>query len=314
MVRALAGARDAGSVAEAIFRVEDELLAAECEQPGVSFARVLRDPKLPLIYDVNGLRDVRGRPDFDELLGALEKACGRGANRHLRLVAREPSTVAHLDSLLLPRGFGRQACIAMALGGRAPSLPIPKGLEIFLVDPDDARMIAAIAYSQDQVRREELWYSPEVSRQMDVLAMRQVQAGAEFLAAATSRGEVVGSLLLRVCDGIDIPSEPEASGRQRRPSRRALVNDMLPTRPGARSPLARSSRGGVGFIADVGTTPAYRRRGVASALVAAAAGLAEKRGCEIVGLTARRDGSPRRIYANLGFENVGESVDWLRIS
>lgn len=70
--------------------------------------------------------------------------------------------------------------------------------------------------------------------------------------------------------------------------------------------------GDVAFIADVGTVPSWRRNGVASALVAAAASLARSRGCSIVGLTARRDDRPRHLYARLGFEVVGESVDWLR--
>ena len=68
----------------------------------------------------------------------------------------------------------------------------------------------------------------------------------------------------------------------------------------------------LGFIADVGTDPAWRRQGIASGLVAAASSLAQERGCTQVALTARRDDKPRDLYARLGFEVVGESVDWLR--
>jgi ribosomal protein S18 acetylase RimI-like enzyme len=71
-------------------------------------------------------------------------------------------------------------------------------------------------------------------------------------------------------------------------------------------------RDGIGFVADVGTAPSYRRAGVATALVAAAASLAQGRGNSLVALTARRDDKPRQLYARLGFEVIGESVDWLR--
>lgn len=269
MVNARAGEPMAAGIAEAIFRAEDDLLSVGCQVSRVPFAYVLRDPRLPLIYDVNGLRDVRGRPTLEDLRAACEGP-GTGLARHLRLVARDPETVRHLDALLLPRGFTRQVCVAMALAGPTPSPPVPAELEIVLVDPRDEGLLEAVAAGQDLVRREEAWYGAEVSRQMDVLALRQMRAGgAEFLAAVSPRGEVAGSLLLR-CDR------------------------------------------DVGFIADVGTAPRQRRRGVASALVAAAAAVARDRGCATVGLTARRDGRPRRIYDALGFETVGESVDWLR--
>jgi ribosomal protein S18 acetylase RimI-like enzyme len=70
--------------------------------------------------------------------------------------------------------------------------------------------------------------------------------------------------------------------------------------------------GDVAFIADVGTAPRWRRRGIASALISAAAALSQERGATVVGLTARRDEPPRRIYEALGFAATGESIDWLR--
>lgn len=270
MVSVLAGELDSSRLAEAILRAEDELLAVGSEVRWISFARVLRDPSLPLIYDVNGLRDVRGAPTFKELAQAIEGPAGRNRGRHWRLVARDPATVQHLDELLLPRGFSRQVCVAMALRKPAPSLPVPAGIGLVLASPDDDSLLRAICDSQDLVRRDEIWYGVEVSRQMDALALRQMrEGGAEFLAARKADGEVVSSLLLRCRDG-------------------------------------------VGFIADVGTSPTWRRRGLASALVAAAAALAQERGCAAVGLTARRGGAPSRIYSDIGFEIVGESVDWLR--
>lgn len=262
------GDPEAEALAEKILHAEDELLAIGCEQTPAPFARVLRDRSLPLIYDVNGLRDVRGTPSFQELAQVAGVAGGR--SHHWRLVARDPATVRHLDSLLLPRGFMRQVCVAMALRGEPQPSPLPSGIELALVAPEDSTLLRGISASQDLVRREEIWYGAEVSRQMDALALRQMrEGGAEFLAARNDGGTVVGSLLLR-CSG------------------------------------------GVGFIADVGTSPAFRRRGIASALVTAAASVARSRGIRTVGLTARREGAPRRIYADLGFEVVGESIDWLR--
>jgi len=270
MVSVRVGQLEVSELAEAILQAEDDLLAVGCEVEPVPFARVLRDRTLSLIYDVNGLRNVRGKPTLQELTRAVEGSAGRKRDNHWRLVARDPATIQHLDALLLPRGFSRQVCVAMALHGEAPKVAVPKGLELVLAAPDDEDLLAAISHGQDLVRRDEIWYGVEVSRQMERLALRQMREGrAEFLAARTPEGEVVGSLLLR-CDQ------------------------------------------GVGFIADVGTVPSWRRRGIASALVAAASALARMRGFSIVGLTARRDGSPRRIYADLGFITVGESVDWLR--
>ncbi|AKU90504.1 hypothetical protein AKJ08_0891 [Vulgatibacter incomptus] len=262
--------QNARDVSDSILRTEDELLALGCEELALPYARALRDRRLPLIYDVNGIRDVRGTPAFSELADAFRWVTSRGGPRHCRLVSRDADTIVHLDELLLPRGYGRQVCISMALTRPVPDISPPRGLRIVVANGDDDRLLDGIAHCQDLVRREELWYGPEVSRQMDAMAFRQMRlGGAEFLAATTRNGEVVASLLLWCRDD-------------------------------------------VGFIADVGTAPAYRRRGVASSLVAAAAALATERGCSVVGLTARRDDTPRRIYEALGFEPMGVSVDWLR--
>jgi ribosomal protein S18 acetylase RimI-like enzyme len=269
MVRMLA-ARNEAEVAEAIFAVEDELLALGCRRQRLPYGDALIDAVHPSIYDVNTLRAVWGRPSWAELESGWAVIKRASGCRHRRLVARDPDTVRHLDELLLPRSFARQVCVAMALHARAPSRQLPDGLTLHLVDADDAHMLAAVARCQDRVRRDEPWYSPDVSVQMDEMAERQLREGnAEFLAALDSAGTVASALLLFCRDGI-------------------------------------------GFIADVGTAPSYRRSGLATALVAAASSLAQGRGCPLVALTARRDDRPRQLYARLGFEVVGESVDWLR--
>jgi GNAT superfamily N-acetyltransferase len=257
-------------LAELILAAEDELLVAGCREVPLPWGRLLVDPSHPSIYDVNCIRDARGGFTTVELEAGFARVMAESGCRHRRVASREPATVLRLDAYLLPRSFSRQICVAMAHLGEVRPTPVPRGLELVLVDSDDDRLVDGVCACQDLVRREEPWYSREVSRQMDDLALRQVRrGGAEFLAAVTRRDEVVGSLLLRRAHGL-------------------------------------------GFIADVGTVPAERGRGVASALVAAATSLAHGADCLAVGLTARRDDDPRRIYERLGYRVVGETVDWLR--
>lgn len=264
--------REVDPIADAVLQTEDDFLSIGCEEIRFPFGRVLRDPRHPLIYDVNCLRAVVGRPSLDEIWAAFRKIGGGRSTRYQRVVSRDPATIRWLDELLLPRGFARQVCVAMANRGSVPSAPVPKGYELHLVDRDDSDLIEKVCASQDSVRRKELWYGSVVSTQMDEMALRQMRlGGAEFLAAVTRSGRVAGSLLLWC-------------------------------------------RGEVGFIADVGTVPSHRRKGVASALVAAATAVAREKGCSLVALTARRDDAPRRIYEKLDFAVVGESVDWVRPS
>lgn len=260
---------DTPELAETILAAEDELLASACTEVTTAWGRILIDAAHPSIYDVNCIRDARGPFTPAELEAAFARVMAESGCRHRRVASRDPATVRRLDGYLLGLNFTRQVCVAMLHRGTVPAPRIPRGLELVLVDPRDRRLVDGVGACQDLVRREEPWYSREVSRQMDDLALRQVRAGGEFFAAVTRRGEVVGSLLLR---------------RSR----------------------------GIGFIADVGTIPSMRGRGVASALVAAATSFSLGEDCVAVGLTARRDDAPRRIYERLGYVVVGEAVDWLR--
>lgn len=258
--------------AEAALQTEDDFLAIGCEEIKLPFGRLLRDPRHPLIYDVNCLRAVEGRPSQEELWEAFRKIGGGKSTRYQRVLSRNPETIRWLDEMLLPRGFARQVCVAMVHRGPASAVRVPKGYTFHLVDRDDAALVDKVCASQDIVRRKEAWYGSVVSSQMDGMALRQMrEGGAEFLAAVTRSGRVAGSLLLWCKDG-------------------------------------------VGFIADVGTVPSHRRKGVASSLVAAAVAVGREKGCNLVALTARRDDAPRRIYERVGFEVVGESVDWVRPS
>ena len=64
-------------------------------------------------------------------------------------------------------------------------------------------------------------------------------------------------------------------------------------------------RDGVCQIEDLGTVPAHRGRGLARAIVVAAAARGLGEGAEFVYLAAYRDDWPHRWYRRLGFEEVG---------
>lgn len=270
MVGLRARGAGAAALAESIFAAEDDLLAWGCRRERLPWGDAFIDAAHPSIYDVNSLRAVVGAPSFLDLEDGFALVRRDSGCRHKRVVARDPDTVRHLDRQLLTRGYQRQVCVAMALHDTPPARSLPDGMQVFLVDEGDTALLAEVARCQDRVRRDEPWYSPEVSVQMDEMAERQmIEGGARFVAAVDELGSVTGTLLL-------------------------------------------ACTGSLAFIADVGTVPSWRGSGIASALLSAAAGLARAEGCAVVSLTARRDDKPRRLYERLGFEVVGESVDWLR--
>lgn len=62
---------------------------------------------------------------------------------------------------------------------------------------------------------------------------------------------------------------------------------------------------GVAEVCDVGTHPSHRGRGLARAVVTAAARAARGDGADLVVVTADADDWPRQLYARLGFEPLG---------
>jgi len=62
------------------------------------------------------------------------------------------------------------------------------------------------------------------------------------------------------------------------------------------------SLGGVGYLDNVVTMPEFRRRGVATATVTAAARASLASGDRTVFLLAERDGEPQHLYERLGFQ------------
>jgi predicted GNAT family acetyltransferase len=69
----------------------------------------------------------------------------------------------------------------------------------------------------------------------------------------------------------------------------------------------------VAQIEDVNTLEEFRGRGLASAVVLAAARRAEERGCDVVFLIADDDDWPKDLYARLGFEPVSRTWSFVRV-
>lgn len=76
--------------------------------------------------------------------------------------------------------------------------------------------------------------------------------------------------------------------------------------------IAITAPGGFGLVDDVFTTPAERRRGVASAMIAHCVEELRAQGSSTAFLTARVSGDPKRLYARLGFVPVMLARRWVR--
>jgi len=70
--------------------------------------------------------------------------------------------------------------------------------------------------------------------------------------------------------------------------------------------------GSVGQVEDVNTLESARGRGLASAVVLAAAGWTAARGADVVYLVAADDDWPKELYARLGFERVSSTWEFTR--
>jgi predicted GNAT family acetyltransferase len=61
-------------------------------------------------------------------------------------------------------------------------------------------------------------------------------------------------------------------------------------------------------VEEVGTLPSHRNRGYARAVVLAAVAASVAAGHDLTFIGAYADDWPRRLYARLGFEEIGEEV------
>jgi GNAT superfamily N-acetyltransferase len=69
---------------------------------------------------------------------------------------------------------------------------------------------------------------------------------------------------------------------------------------------------GVGLVEDLFTHPEFRRRGIASGLVARAVEDARERGADQVVIGARPEDTPRRMYASMGFRPLCVTRQYLK--
>jgi GNAT superfamily N-acetyltransferase len=66
--------------------------------------------------------------------------------------------------------------------------------------------------------------------------------------------------------------------------------------------------GGTALVDNVGTLRAYRRRGLARAVITAAIDFARAEGCDPIVIPADGDDWPKELYARMGFIPVGDQV------
>jgi GNAT superfamily N-acetyltransferase len=69
---------------------------------------------------------------------------------------------------------------------------------------------------------------------------------------------------------------------------------------------------GLGMVEDLFTLPAFRRRGIATAIIAQAVSHVRSRGAEHVLIGAHATEAPKRLYASLGFKPVCVTRDYFK--
>jgi predicted GNAT family acetyltransferase len=73
-----------------------------------------------------------------------------------------------------------------------------------------------------------------------------------------------------------------------------------------------ASPGGAGMIEDLFTLQSARRRGIATAMIAAFTDRLRSAGCHTIFLGALASEQPKHLYARLGFRPVMLARAWLR--
>ena len=86
------------------------------------------------------------------------------------------------------------------------------------------------------------------------------------------------------------------------------IEDGVPVAYGAYA----AAPNGVGMIEDLFTLPSARRRGIATAMIAAFAERLRARGCRTLFIGALAAERPKHLYARLGFRPVGLARTWVR--
>ena len=137
-------------------------------------------------------------------------------------------------------------------------------------------------------------------------ALREVPAPDGVVIARVVGGADVRRLLEVAAEafGSDAPTDAEVAGHMSRPPRGLLARaGGEPAGAAFRSAIAE----GVSELGGIGVRARFRRRGIAAALTAAAAGDAVAAGAELCFLTPGDDGA-ERVYARAGFARTGTTI------
>jgi GNAT superfamily N-acetyltransferase len=264
--------RPSRATADRIVASEDRLAEAGAEVFILDVGRVVRQPRYPHVFDANLIRHPRlSRHNLDEALERLEaplRAVGAG---HLQISVDDGTLPDVVAADLRRRGFFRDRLLVMVLRGR-PARRRIDAVAIHAV-PTDAPF-EWYADVMDTMSREEVWYTPLLSREIIGSLSTKADAGVMVLHVATLHGRPAGAAGLAVCD--------------------------------------RGAACGVGAIATVGTVPDARHRGVAQSMVVTLADKALRAGCDLVYLVARADDTPKDMYRKLGFDVLYGFDVWLR--
>lgn len=163
----------------------------------------------------------------------------------------------------------------LALGALAPAPAVPERIDVRIVSPEDPDLILA-------------WAVPGVAFNHPGMAIGEASITERDKLAANHDAATIEMLRARL-----------RSGRS-----------VLATASGPNGPLAAGSyqlAGGTAEITGIGVLPATRRRGLAAAVTRALAADALAHGARTVFLSAT-DAAVARIYARLGFREIGTSL------
>lgn len=180
---------------------------------------------------------------------------------------------------------------------RQQELALPRSLEWVVGRPDGVEQVAAAAGLDVELHPLMAADAEELAPFTPELEVRVVRPSDDLVAVETVAQEAFGR-----------PGEGPDPGTL--DQRRARVAEGHPTVVAAfvdGQPVARGGHTAVGAVAEitgVATLPAYRGRGLASAVTAVLAADAARRGARLLWLSAA-DLAAARLYARLGFREIG---------
>jgi ribosomal protein S18 acetylase RimI-like enzyme len=184
-------------------------------------------------------------------------------------------TAPEMAAAAAEAGLEVRAHPLMVLAGSVQLPPLPPGLTVRLVAPEDAEL-------------DRIWAVPAVAFGHPGTAAGKAGAAERDKIAADHDGGTIAMLRERLRSG----------------------QSVLAAAFGPDGPLAAGSCqavGGVAEITGVGVLPADRRRGLGAAVTALLAADARDRGAEITFLSASDD-AVARVYARIGFREIGTAM------